>query len=389
MGVFRRAIRAAAYAGLGLLAAYLALAAAIHIQQRIFRHRAERLLADVQSLRVRQATFDQAVEVFDRWQPWGSYDLPCSRESCTFSIALTDFGAVTEGEGWYQWAFHLYRGVGSRLAGTRASIWVRDGVVSNVQFDLAVEVPPFSDRAGNTVTYVLIARTFAVSRFGADLFVQGRSHPDYEIGGPSGCTDCVMIWFNYTPYASAADLHQVGKPDFACITSWRPCRTKEDIMPRAMAQVAIDGSLDPNERASCDSRVVTAISRDAANVAAVEVVENEGDEECEGCRFLRVRLLKRLKRSDFLAFGSIYKLGVLQDIAIAPFGKVSAVHPGTRVIIVFDRSLHPDPRVPFLEEPCGVIPLSAPMLQIVGEGIARDDLPPWSGNPDFVQWQPR
>jgi len=378
MGVFRRAIRAAAYAGLGLLAAYLALAAAIHIQQRIFRHRAERLLADVQSLRVRQATFDQAVEVFDRWQPWGSYDLPCSRENCTFYIALTDFGSVSGTEGWFLWALSLYRAVGGRMAGARATISVRDGVVSHVSFKLALDVPPFVDASGSTVTYPLYAQVFSMSRSDPTALDYGATHPDYEIGWPSACEVCVLIHFGYTPYASAAVLREIGEPNFACITAWRPCRTKLDIMPGAMAQVAMDDSLRHDGEFFCNSRAVATVSRDAANVAVVEVVGHLSG------TVLKVRLLERLKRSEFLAFGPIYKLGVLNDVAIAPLGTVSAVRPGSRVILAFDRNERPDPRavIPLLEEPCGVIPLNAPMLQVVREGISRDNLPPWSGNPN-------
>lgn len=382
MGVFRRTIRLIAYCALGLFAAYLALAAALHIQQYVLRRRAERLLADVQSLRVRQATFDQAQEVFAHWRSWGSYDLPCSRENCHFSIALDDLGRMPGTQAWYEWAFCLYRSVGSRLAAARASIWVRDGVVSRVSFELEVYVYPFVDASGRTVSYPLIGRLRGVSRLEPDAFSYGQSHPEYKIGGPSGCTSCVMIWFTYSPYAPAADLRRAGEPNFACITAWRPCRTKGDIMPGAMAQVAVDGSWDANDVASCNSRVVATISRDAANVAvaAAEVVARKRG------YVLKVRLLKRLKRSDFLEVGSTYDLGVVQDVAIAPLGKVSTLHSGSRVIIVFDQNPHPDPRavVPLLGETCGVIPFSAPVLQLVQDGILRDNLPPWSGNPNLI-----
>jgi hypothetical protein len=120
------------------------------------RHRAEKLLADIRSLRVRSATFDQAVEAFDRWQPWGSYDLPCSRESCHFSIALYDPGSA------YGWVFPLYRLVGSRPCGAQAFVWVSEGVVSKVEFGLGIDVPPFVDASGATVTYGLGAEVAGV-----------------------------------------------------------------------------------------------------------------------------------------------------------------------------------------------------------------------------------
>jgi hypothetical protein len=78
----------------------------------------------------------------------------------------------------------------------------------------------------------------------------------------------------------------------------------------------------------------------------------------------------------------------MQGIAMAPLYDLSNLLPGSRAIILFDRNLHPAGAVPILEEPCGVVPFNQQMLQLVKRGIAEDDLPPWSGNPNFVPLHP-
>jgi hypothetical protein len=382
MGASRRVIRYMLYVGFSLLAVYVLLFAAVQIQQRILRRRAEKLLADVRSLRVRSATFDQAVEVFDHWQPWGSYDLPCSHESCRFYIALYDPGSVDS------WLFPLYRIVGSRLCGARASISVNEGIVSKVEFSFDIDVPPFVDTSGTTVAYELIAKVASLPRSNPVDLLYGGPHPDYAIGWPSGCSSCVEIWFAYTPYANPADVQHVGEPNFDCITGWRQCRTKADIMPAAMAQVASDPTFQGGDRPRCTSEVVETISRDAEDAAIVRILANGSYSECQGCGLLKVRLVKPLKRALFWEVGSAYNLGVVQGVAVAPLNDLSNLHPGSRAIILFDRNLHPAGAVPILEEPCGVVPFNPQMLQLVQRGIAEDNLPPWSGNPDSIPLHP-
>ncbi|MFZ0981165.1 MAG: hypothetical protein WAN23_17310 [Candidatus Acidiferrales bacterium] len=382
MGAPRRVICYILYIGFSLLVGYVLLFAMVQIQQRILRHRAEKLLADVQSLRVRSATFDQAVEVFDRWQPWGSYDLPCSSESCHFSIALYSPGSA------YGWVVPLYRIVGSRPCGARASISVNEGLVSKVEFGLGIDVPPFVDASGTTVAYGLSAEVTGGPRSIPGDLLYADFHSEYAIGWPSGCTSCVDIWFAYTPYANPADVQRVGGPNFDCITGWRQCRTKADIMPAAMTQVASDRAFQRGDRPRRTPEVVETISRDAEDAAIVRIVANRSDSQCQGCGLLKVRLVRPLKRSLFWKVGSTYNLGVVQGVAIAPLNDVSNLLPGSRAIILFDRNLQPAAAVPILEEPCGVVPFNAQMLQLVQRGIANDNLPPWSGNPDFIALRP-
>jgi hypothetical protein len=385
--VDRRLTRYVLGAAISVIAAYALLVAAIQVQKRILRRRAENLLADVRSLQVRRSTFAQAAAVFSHWSNRGFYSKPCSQESCDFFIRISDFGSVSgKFPGWYTWGIPVYRMAGGRLAGAYASLSVRNGTLSRAFFELGIDVPPFIEPASHeTVSYELGAQIRTNSRVDPNSLLHPSSHPDYTITGPGGCEGCVEVWFEYTPYASAADVERLGKPNFTCITRWSPCRTKADIMPAAVAQRALDPSPDLDGKASCSARGLEIISRDAEDVAVVDVVANRLDAECDGCRLLIVRLVKRLKRAAFWPVGAAYNLGVLESNAISPLDDAANLKAGARILIVFDRNLHPRGPVPILEEVCGVVPLNEQTLAIVQSGIAKDDLAPWSGNPNFIR----
>lgn len=65
--------------------------AAIPVQQRVLRHRAERLLVDIRSLKLRRSTWADAQQIFVTWGAWGHYEGTCSQQSCSYEINLGDF----------------------------------------------------------------------------------------------------------------------------------------------------------------------------------------------------------------------------------------------------------------------------------------------------------
>ncbi|HXZ12163.1 MAG TPA: hypothetical protein VEG64_07200 [Candidatus Sulfotelmatobacter sp.] len=298
-------------------------------------------------------------------------------------IKLLDWGISPAHAGWDAWVASLYRIAGSRIAGTQASISVADGIVSKASFWFYADVPPYVNANGGYAGYSLDAAIVAVPRADAVRLVYTIAHPDYAIRWPGGCTGCVALTVEYTPYISPQDMRRIATINFDCLTRWSPCRTKDDIMPAAMAQVAMDARPGGESVAACTARGVATLSRDAADAAIVDVVGNRSDSECAGCRLLKVRLVTPLKRSAFWEIGSTQNLGVVESIAIAPLNDVSQVRPGSPVIILFDQNPQPRGDVPILEEPCGVVPFNEEMLQVVRSGIAQDNLPAWVGDPNF------
>ncbi len=300
------------YAAVSVFVLAALLIVSVHIQQHIFRYHAERLSKDIRSLQVRRATFSQATSIIARWSRSGSYDIPCSREYCDLSIRLGEFGEdIYPYIAWRPWAMYLYHFAGGRLAFARASISVREGIVWHSEFELDVEVPLFQDAHGRTESYVLEGRVSTIPR--ASEWYFHKSHPDYDVGGPSACEGCAAVWVSYTPYAGRADIDRVGQPNFDCITRWSQCRTKADFMPGAMAQRALDDKSPLNQDLPfCSPQAIQVISRDAEDAAIVDLLAKQPDTDGT---LMKVRLIKPLKGATFWKIGSDLNLGVANGIA--------------------------------------------------------------------------
>ncbi|MFZ3215144.1 MAG: hypothetical protein WA192_03705 [Candidatus Acidiferrales bacterium] len=59
-------------------------------QRYLLRHRAKTLLANMQTISLRQTTFRDVQPIMIRWRRWGSYDGPCDEAHCSFNIQLSD-----------------------------------------------------------------------------------------------------------------------------------------------------------------------------------------------------------------------------------------------------------------------------------------------------------
>ena len=65
-----------------------------------------------------------------------------------------------------------------------------------------------------------------------------HSNPEYEIWGPSGCTNCLAIWVTALPSLVPTKRAQIFQIGFDCMTRWSVCTDKEDIMPTAGREYA-------------------------------------------------------------------------------------------------------------------------------------------------------
>ena len=357
-----------------VLVLLLAFVTAIHVEEYAFRRRAEKLLNDLESLRVRHATFAEATDLFGGWRGSGSRSVPCDRNRCDLWINLNDFpeasGALVS---WPVWESRTYRLAGARLAGVRAKIEVREGLVVSTDFRLDVDVPPFNGGDGRVVWYFLEGRAFTILRPDPGLLLYGDAHPDYYVDWPH-CDTCVPVWVGYTPYATHDELLRVAGFNFSCVTRWQPCRTKSDIMPGAMALAASDEKqLETEPKLGCTVQAVQIAARESEYAAVVDVIQNRKDTQYGEARLLDVRSLDLLKGAG-LASDSHSPLEVVDTFAVTPMKESSNARPGSRVIVLFDRIRNPRGAVHFLSEGCGVVPLDKQMFDVVRAGIAQDDL---------------
>src|SRR5580698_8341667 len=86
-------LRVAKRVGLAALALLFVAVIFIQVQQRIFRYRAEHLLADMQAIRLHQSSWRDAQALLHRWGAWGHDDGTCTFTNCRYKIVLMDEGS--------------------------------------------------------------------------------------------------------------------------------------------------------------------------------------------------------------------------------------------------------------------------------------------------------
>ncbi len=146
----QKVLRFIALAALGLL---LAPFVAVQVQERIFRHRAERLLADMRSLMLRKATMAEIEAVFKRWNPHGDpcfgelgyfYGHPRSGQGCNLAADSwsPSFDKNPEGaENYWSGLWRLLFVIGGgRDAHIRAYAIVEGGDVKSLWFRVDVDL---------------------------------------------------------------------------------------------------------------------------------------------------------------------------------------------------------------------------------------------------------
>ena len=197
----RRTTRYALWGVLALLLALGLVAVAIQAQQRLLRHRAERLLADVRALNLRQSDWSAAQELMRRWGSWGHYEGACNEQHCLYQVALFDFelnhAHLFEN---HPWVGKTYQALGGRLAVVKAGWDVEESRIWGKGFTLLIEVLPRKAKTRKEhdlhydLGYWLMASAKSVSHFDTDRAPLLWPHSNYLIGTPSACTNCEYVY---------------------------------------------------------------------------------------------------------------------------------------------------------------------------------------------------
>jgi hypothetical protein len=360
-----------------LLALILQAVIAIHVEERILRHRAESLLEDIRSLELRKATFVDAQAVFQRWKRWANTEGKCSAAHCDIRITLQDFPLdLPEKYSWQmEWPREASRLVGGHPARVTAGMSVENGIVWGKGFDVAVVAPPYSEAGGlaSIGEYTVIGSAESRSRFRSWEWDEGAYfHRNYSIVVPSACEVCVTAMAMFTPYAESRDVNRLMQFDFSCLTRWKTCRMPADIMPAAwkehLADKARMTSAMPPE---CGRDRMDLIGRDSENAAIVDVVANPNQSagDHDGDKDFDLRLVERIKRAKFWEVGTDRRVRFLESQArlLGPSG-LNSVRPGLRVIVFFQKS---ELGGVTLDE-CGALPFTPESSAIVTRSAQQD-----------------
>src|SRR3984885_4736638 len=242
-------IRTLRRVGICLVASFVLLNVFLRVEAYRFQRQAERLMADIQALKLRQSNWLEAERLISRWGKYGNYKGHCDASFCRYSITL-DSPAITFGRAFpmapanlnnhfvYQTAAlisTLSEHLGVRLVTVRATFVVQDRVVLRKSAVFIYDVPlTFSGSSG----YSLIATSRAINRLASDGWPligseQLAEHPFYAVTRPGGCSFCLMANVTFTPDTPDPEMRRLTTFNLNCITRLRPCRYLEDIYPAA------------------------------------------------------------------------------------------------------------------------------------------------------------
>jgi len=401
VGVLRRLRRALDFSFFAVFALLLLALAASQIEQRLFRHRAERLLAEIQSLELRKTPWPEALAKFQHWDANRQFNDHCDEHNCSFQITLDDNDAVLgyltsrnvfdrlddyirwrfklsygEGEGpFYRFEIvllHLYVQAGVHPARIVATVGMRDGVVwsegYNVEIATHAHLKPGDDWAAWQGDYTLIAS--ASSRARIEDYGVAVVHSDYAISRPGGCEICVAGYAFFTPYADPSDIHRLMQFDLSCLTRWNPCLTQVDIMPVAWAQyrTELPSQYGQRHESPCTPTTIELLGRDSAKILTGEVLGIREEDYDSGYQdgVARVRVLQKLKGA------TDWNVGETRDVSVlfTTRQELGRLRPGLSLLLFNGRD--PSEISIDLDDACSPVPASETNLNLVRQGIEQD-----------------
>jgi hypothetical protein len=245
-------IRTLGRVGICLVVSFVVLNVFLRVEAYRFQRRAERLMADVQALKLRQSNWLEAERLISRWGKYGHYEGHCDASFCRYSIGLNSPAMALGNAGfWRHLDNHFVRLIapfifdysGGRLATLLTTIVVQDSVVLRKSAVFIYDVPSTSSGSSG---YSLIATSRATSRLTSGGWPligseQLAEHPFYAVTRPGGCSFCLMANVTFTPDTPDPEMRRLTTFNLNCITRLRPCRYLEDIYPAAEDWHLYDG----------------------------------------------------------------------------------------------------------------------------------------------------
>jgi hypothetical protein len=323
-----------------------------------FQRRAERLMADVQALKLRQSNWLEAEHLISRWGKYGHYEGHCDASFCRYSIDLESPAMALGNAGfWRHLNSHFVRLTapfifdysGGRLATLRTTFVVQDSVVLRKSAVFIYDVPSTLSASSG---YSLIATSRATSRlapYGSPLIgsEQLAEHPFYAVTSPGGCSFCLMANVIFTPDTPDPEMRRLTTFDLSCISRFRACRYLEDIYPAAENWHLYDNTL--GGRPSPPNQVHTehaplplacrvplfARGRDAGQILSVTALsESQERQPCEVIEKATVRLNSVLKGETEYKPGELIAVTSRSDSRYSPNEIETPLNSGKQFLLL-------------------------------------------------------
>jgi hypothetical protein len=225
-------LRRAAYTLVGLL---LALFLLVQFQQRLLRHRAERLHAEILALQLHPGTFADIQRMQKEWGRFAYHNGECTASHCIYEIGFNDP------------MFHLYRHLTDstrdpamriiEFLGVRDSIIYADiRVHANRQwgadFTMMSLAYPGTGR-NRDHPYMVSISVNSVTRLVSshDETPLPALQQGYRTDYTRFCLGCEVSYAYVLPQTDPATIMRFNRFSFSCLTSLRGCKHPEEMAP--------------------------------------------------------------------------------------------------------------------------------------------------------------
>jgi hypothetical protein len=391
----RKVLRILTRSALVLLGLIVLGAVFVSMQQRIFRYRAEHLLADMQAIALHKTGWAQAQAVMHRWGAWEHYDGACTATNCKYAITLYDAScsaARLDESNWREKAerFFLYspvyRWLGGRPATFYAAFIVQDGTIWRTFLHFMVEVPPHTFALDDEWGYSLMATAQSRSSLNGNRIMgshwilggddQLADHPYYKGGRPGGCEICMSAEVTYSISTPQDEIRRLTAFNFDCLTRWWPCLRVEDILPASRPWHLYYLDSDPPEPPARPARPcdipVWALGRDAISIFSVEALSaSMGKDSYDGSPYEKAQadLVETIKGTAPWPAGTILTAYPYSgDFINPPFDPPETLTPGKRYLALLNHAFH---EFDFDRTPPGLID-GVPGIRLERCGILED-----------------
>jgi len=223
---------------------------AMEARQRLFRARAEALLADIKSLELNRSSWSDTQRLMTRWGKCGGSYGNCDPENCSYSIRIYHLPLVHP-----SFVFEEGPHIGARileLAGLRSAVvtagfHVVHGVVTDKGFGVEVALPVnqwinpggsfwVKDEVGSSYWPSLDVAFLEGAKLGQSNPFTIAKHPNRGF-----VQRRIRLEASFTPEESQEEQAALTDFHFDCITRWTPCTSRRELLPRAEEEFEAEG----------------------------------------------------------------------------------------------------------------------------------------------------
>lgn len=372
-----RPLRILRRAAVTILALAFVLFAFVQFQQRLLRHRAEKLHAEIVALQLHPGTFADIQRLQKEWGRFGHYDGECTQHHCIYTIILRDFLSAHDTN--FEkpvptWLENFFSWLGGRRVFAGGDIHVRDNRMWGENFDLSIGVSEKDTSLFRAARRDKWLTLFVGITSGPRMFTPSEMvHSDalargYRIGFLGSCTGCIGAQISITPQATRSDIQWLTYVNFSCITRWQPCLDEDELLPKAWPRRRYEDFGGNPATLDLHSASVEALGREAPNAAVAQVlaaVQDNGKDPYGAS----VRIVSRLKNAEGEVPGMVVAMPVETANMVTGIHGESSVTPGQRYIFIY-REPHGDVDRGFELE--AVIPENAENMRLFLKGVAAD-----------------